>query len=189
MRIGIFGGTFNPIHNGHLLLAESARDALSLDRVVFVPAHVPPHKSSKQLLAGPVRLELVQLAVRDHPYFVASDIELLRKGPSYSVDTVKALKSQLPQAKLFLIIGEDMLGVRWFSWDDIRRLCTVMVAHRSGAAKRKRKGNVKWLEMPLIGIASSDIRKRIAAGKSIRYLVPSSVERFIRQHGLYQKGV
>jgi len=103
MRIGVFGGTFNPIHLGHLLLAETARETLALDRVVFIPTHQPPHKRARDLLPGPVRMKLVELAIRDHPAFVTSDIELERRGPSYSIETVKILHTQLPQAKLFLL--------------------------------------------------------------------------------------
>ncbi len=215
VRIGIFGGTFNPIHIGHLLLAETAREALSLDRVVFIPTRQPPHKSAAHLLAGPVRVELIRLAVRDHPAFVASDIELQRDGPSYSIETVKALRQQLPKAALFLLIGQDMLSVRWLAWEELKRLCTIVVAHRSldagpglsrdpcsgssrarrsrvegrpGSPTARRQKGIKWLEMPHIDIASSDIRKRLASRRSIRYLVPPAVERYIRQHGLYQKG-
>ena len=187
MRLGIFGGSFNPIHNGHLLLAETARDALALDRVVFVPTHTPPHKTSSQLLPGPVRFELVQLAVRDNPAFVASDIEIQRKGTSYSIDTVRSLHEQLPQAKLFLILGQDMLTVKWFAWEEIKKLCTIVAAHRPQAKPVKKQTGVKWLEMPPVDISATDIRKRAASGRSLRYLVPPLVEREIRQRGLYQK--
>ena len=184
MRIGIFGGTFNPIHLGHLLLAETARETLTLDRVVFIPTYHPPHKSVKSLLPGAARLELIRCAIKDHPAFVASDIELERQGTSYSIDTVKSLRAQLPQAKLFLLLGEDMLAVKWFAWKELQRLCTVVVAHRPGA-KTHRASGLKWLEMPQVDIASSDIRARLKAGRSIRYLVPQSVERYIQQHQLY----
>lgn len=187
MRLGIFGGTFNPIHYGHLLLAETARETLQLDRVVFIPTRLPPHKSSRSLAPGPVRFELVQLAIRDHPAFVASDIELQRAGPSYSIETVKALHQQLPQAKLFLLIGADMLSVRWWAWEEIKRLCTVVIAHRPGSRLVKRQPGMPRLEMPQVDISSTDIRRRIAAGRSIRYLVPPAVERFILQRGLYRK--
>jgi len=188
MRIGVFGGTFNPIHLGHLLLAEAARETLALDRIVFIPTYHPPHKGAKNLLPGATRLEMVQLAVKDHPAFVASDIELQRQGTSYSIDTVKSLHAQLPQAKLFLLVGEDMLTVKWFAWQDLKRLCTVVVAHRPGVSARRRETGLKWLEMPQIDIASSDIRSKLKAGRSIRYLVPPSVERYIRQHQLYSRG-
>jgi cytidyltransferase-like protein len=99
MNVGIFGGTFNPIHLGHLALAETAREALQLDRVVFIPTHQPPHKPAANLASGEARLRMVRLAIRDHPAFAASDIELRRPGPSYSIDTVTALKRSLPQAQ------------------------------------------------------------------------------------------
>ena len=187
MKFGIVGGTFNPIHWGHLLLAETARDHLGLDRVLFIPVYLPPHKHAKGMLPGPVRFELVQLAIRDHPAFVASDIELKRESVSYTLDTVKTLQQQLPMAQLFLLIGQDMLGVRWKGWDDIRRLCTVVAAARPGTAARRPAKGIRVLPMPQVEITSTDIRKRAAAGRSIRYLVPAAVERYIRQHNLYQQ--
>lgn len=186
MRIGIFGGTFNPIHLGHLLLAETARETLSLDRVVFIPAAAPPHKSSKALLAGEVRLQLVELAIKGNPYFVASSIELERPGPSYTIQTVEVLHSQLPQAKLFLLVGQDMLSVTWRSWKELKRLCTVAVARRL-QAKPSRQSGIRYLPMPQVDISSTDIRQRLNSGKSVRYLLPSAVAQHIYQHRLYQK--
>ena len=186
MRLGTFGGTFNPIHLGHLLQAETARETLALDRVLFIPVGSPPHKRSRDLAPGAVRMALIELAIRDHPAFVASDIELARPGPSYSIETVRCLRRQLPTATLFLLIGEDMLEVRWRAWDELRRLCTLAAAHRPESPPASCRG-VRWLPMPQLAIASSDIRKRLAAGRSIRYLVPSAVERYIRQHQLYQR--
>ncbi len=186
MRFGIFGGTFNPIHMGHLLLAETARERLRLDRVLFIPTNQPPHKRVPRLLPGAVRLELIRLAIHDNPAFVASDIELERSGPSYSIETVRILRTRLPQASLFLLVGADMLAVKWVSWKELTRLCTVVAAHRPGAVSRKRQAGVKWLPMPEVAIASSEIRQRIKAGRSIRYLVPPQVERHIQQRHLYQ---
>ena len=186
IRLGIFGGTFNPIHIGHLLLAETARETLQLDRVVFIPTGQPPHKNPKELLPGAVRFELVQLAIRGHPAFVASDIELQRDGPSYSIETVHILKKQLPEAKLFLLMGEDMLSVQWLAWDALKQLCTIVVAHRPGVSLAQRARHVKWLPMPQLEITSSDIRARLKAGRSIRYLVPTAVARYIEQHQLYR---
>ena len=186
MRIGIFGGTFNPIHLGHLLLAETARDALTLDRVLFIPTNQPPHKTARDLLPAAERLTLIRLAIKDHPSFVASDIELQRTGPSYSIDTIKILRRQLPDAKLFLLIGQDMLGVPWLAWNELKRLCTIVAARRPGSRPKRSETGIKWLEMPELGVASSDIRHRLRIGRSIRYLVPASVERYIRQRRLYQ---
>jgi nicotinate-nucleotide adenylyltransferase len=187
MKIGIFGGSFNPIHAGHLILAESARDQLGLDRVLFIPAHMPPHKPSADLLPALTRLEMVKLAIREHPGFIASDIELHRAGPSYTVETVRALHAQAPQAELFLIVGADMLGVEWKGWAELKKRCTIVAAKRPGSkppAKADKK--ISWITMPQIGISSSDIRARIRADRSIRYLLPGAVERFIRSRHLYR---
>ena len=186
MKVGIFGGTFNPTHVGHLLLAETARESLALDRVLFIPTHQPPHKRVPGLLDGAIRLRMVRLAIKDQPAFVASDIELQRPGPSYSIDTVAALHRALPEAQLFLLIGQDMLTVRWAAWRELKRLCTIAAVRRPGARRMKAQRGIRWLEMPAIDVSSSDIRARLAAGRSIRYLVPPAVERYIRQHDLYR---
>ena len=188
IRLGIFGGSFNPIHLGHLLLAETAREALRLDRVLFIPANQPPHKTAAELLPGPVRLQLIKLAIRDHPAFAASDIELRRPGPSYSIDTVRLIRAEAPKAELVLLVGEDMLSVRWASWAELTRLCTIAAARRPGASRAARAGRIAWLPMPPVDIASSDIRERLRAGRSIRYLVPAPVERYLRAHHAYRRG-
>ena len=189
MRVGILGGAFNPIHIGHLALAEAARDTLNLDRVLFIPTNLPPHKATRELLPGPARLKLVQLAIRDHGAFAASDIELQRPGVSYTIETVRTLRKQLPDATLFLLIGEDMLAVPWLAWGALKRLCTVVVAHR-GAGRRatRAQAGLTWLPMPRLDIASSNLRARLKSGRSIRYLVPAAVDRYIRSHRLYPRG-
>ena len=187
MRLGIFGGTFNPIHLGHLLLAETARETCSLDRVLFIPNRQPPHKRIRGLLPGVTRLAMVRLAIRHHPAFIASEIELTRQGPSYTIETAMRIRQHAPQAQLFLLLGEDMLAVRWYAWERLKRLCTVVIAHRPGAIRRSRAAGLKWLPMPQLDISSSDIRARVQRGRSIRYLVPDAVERYIRQHRLYQQ--
>ena len=187
MRVGIFGGTFNPIHLGHLALAETARETCSLDRVLFIPTNLPPHKATRGLLPGLTRFKLIQLAIRDHGAFAASDIELQRPGASYTIETVRTLRKQLPDATLFLLIGEDMLAAPWLAWGTLKRLCTVVVAHRAGRRATRAQAGLKWLQMPRLDIASSDIRARLKSGRSIRYLVPAAVERYIRSHRLYQR--
>ena len=187
LRLGIFGGAFNPIHGGHLVLAETARDVLSLDRVLFIPTGQPPYKSNKGLAPGPVRLAMIRLAIRDHPAFAVSEIELERPGVSYALETVKTIQSRVGEAELFLLIGEDMLGVRWVGWDELKRLCTVVVARRPASRRTRREARLRWLDMPQVDIASSDIRARIRKGRSIRYLVPERVEQYIRGHRLYTR--
>jgi nicotinate-nucleotide adenylyltransferase len=170
------------------LLAETAREELRLDRVLFIPSLQPPHKPGRGLLPGRLRLTLVQLAIRDHPAFAASDLELQRQGVSYTVDTLAAIHRQLPAAKLFLLIGQDMLAVRWHAWSEIKRLSTVVAARRPGTRTPRAQAGVTWLTMPQVDIASSDIRRRLRERRSIRYLVPGAVERYIRQHHLYRRG-
>ncbi|MBI3320692.1 MAG: nicotinate (nicotinamide) nucleotide adenylyltransferase [Candidatus Omnitrophica bacterium] len=200
VKIGLFGGSFNPIHVGHLLLAETARETLALDRVLFIPVNQPPHKRGIGLLPGAIRLKLIQLAIRDQPAFATTEIELKRPGPSYSIETVRILNRRLPTAELFLLIGQDMLAVPWVGWNELKRLCTIVAARRPGARPSNtghghgRRGSlpnaergIRWLSMPQVEIASSDIRSRARSGRSIRYLVPSSVERYLLRHRVYRR--
>jgi nicotinate-nucleotide adenylyltransferase len=192
MRIGIFGGTFNPIHIGHLILAQTARETLPLDRVLFIPTAAPPHKDPKGLLPGKSRFGLIRLAIKGDRFFEASDIELRRGGVSYTLDTVRLLKRRFAKAQLYLLMGQDMLGVKWRGWDEIKRLCRVVAVGRQdangGKSALRRQAGVAWLYMPPVGISSSEIRKRVACGRSIRYWVPPAVERSIRANRWY-KGV
>ncbi len=186
MRIGIFGGSFNPIHLGHLLLAETAREQFGLDRVVFVPTHQPPHKAGRELLPGATRLKLIQLAIHGNPAYTASDVELRREGVSYTIDTVMALRRRWPRASFSLLIGQDMLRVPWKDWAHLKRICAVAIAKRAGTSHPRNVRGVTWLTMPQIEISSSDIRRRLRAGRSIRYLVPQAVERYLLQRRLYR---
>lgn len=188
MKLGILGGAFNPIHLGHLLLAETAREALALDRVLFIPTRQPPHKSGRELLPGGERMRLIRLAIRDQPAFAASDIELQRDGVSYTIETVQAIHRQLPEATLFLLIGQDMLTVPWRRWAELKRLCTIAAVRRPGSPKPRRQTGVQWLDMPPVAIASSDIRRRLRESRSIRYLVPGPVERYLKAQQLYRRG-
>ncbi len=201
MRLGVFGGTFDPIHIGHLILAEHCREACRLDEVLFVPAGEPPHKRGWQLTPGSVRAEMIELALAGHEPFKLSQIELQRHGPNYSALTLAELKRQRPQDDLYFIIGADSLAdmPQWHEPARIVELATLVVAARPGdrwrdldalrAKLQERTGrNVDCLcvNMPLIGISSSAIRERCRAGKSIRFMVPAAVECYIKEHGLYR---
>ena len=186
MKLGILGGTFNPIHLGHLILAEQAREQFGLDEVWLIPTATPPHKSSKDLLPGTQRLALVRLAIRGHPFFRASDVELKLGGVSYTLRTVRLIRARYPAAKLFLIVGSDMLQVHWYGLSELSRLCTFVVAGRPGAATTRRLPRMQRLVMPLVAISSSMIRARIRRGQSVRYLVPDAVAREIVRRRLFQ---
>lgn len=190
-RIGIFGGSFDPPHIGHLIIAELAREQLLLDQVVFVPAFVPPHKMRDNVSTALDRLRMTKLATRGNSSFRVSDIEIRRKGVSYTVDTIRAIKRRYPAAKLFLIVGGDSLAQFW-SWkapDEILANASLAVYARPGYDK-ERGGRadvrVHSVRGPLLQISSTEIRKRIAAKKSVRYLVTQPVRSYIARQRLYR---
>jgi len=194
MKLGLFGGTFDPIHLAHLIIAEWVREGLGLDRVLFVPADVPPHKTQRELSPAWQRLAMVRLATADSPFFVASDLEIRRGGISYTIDTVRAVRQLFAVAadELFLIIGSDSLQeiATWREPEKIFAACQVAVVTRPGydhdKAPAEFAAKATFLATPLLDVSSSQIRERVKAGKSIRYLVPRSVERYIEEHGLYR---
>lgn len=196
LRIGIMGGTFDPIHIGHLILAEEAWQQFGLDVVLFVPAGDPPHKSGRVVARGEDRLEMVKLAVNDNEHFEYSTVELDRTGPSYTVDTIRELRRLLGEStQMYLLIGTDEAR-NLMTWHDpygIQKLATIAVADRpnytfESAARRLpedlARGLVR-LRTPRVDISSTDIRQRVKANLSIRYLVPRAVETYIFDKGLY----
>ena len=188
-RIGLFGGTFDPPHLGHLLIAEWARERLRLDQVLFVPSGSPPDKRRRDLSSTTHRLAMTRRAVRGHPAFAVSTLESRRRGPSFTVDTLRALHRLHPGARLFLILGEDRLpGLgRWREPREIARLATLAVAARPGSARSAaaRGRRVVRLGNPPLAISSSAVRARARRGRSLRFQVPEAVERYIRRHRLY----
>lgn len=191
MRIGLFGGTFNPIHWGHLLIAESARDHCDLDRVVLIPSGFPPHKSAP-LLAGPHRSAMVRLAIRSNPFFTMSDWEMRQERIVYTVETLAHFRHQWPRARLFFIIGSDSLRdiETWVGGRTLLDRCHFLIYERCGAPwlalPRSSRNKTKRIGGPQISLASHEIRERVKQGQSIRYQVPEAVERYIRRHRLYQ---
>ncbi|MEO5704128.1 MAG: nicotinate-nucleotide adenylyltransferase [Candidatus Limnocylindrales bacterium] len=193
--IGLMGGTFDPIHLGHLVIAQEAREALALERILFVPAGEPPHKPSNQVTEVAHRVAMVQLAIADNPDFELSRIEVDRSGPSYTVDTVEALAAD---ADVTIILSAETFR-ELPAWHEPGRLfaaARVAVVPREGypapdpawlaATFPGREDRVIYLEAPHLGVSSTDIRARVAAGRSIRYLVPASVEAYIAANNLYQ---
>jgi nicotinate-nucleotide adenylyltransferase len=192
VRIGVFGGTFDPPHVGHLLLATDARELLRLDILTFVPAATQPFKVNSPPVASPQdRLEMVRLAVADDADYRVDDTEIGRKGLSFTVDTLEHLSKKNPGAKLFLLLGEDTLaGVdQWRNPDRIRELATLAVMRRSGreaAPVAPFAAGVMEVSARRVDVSSTEIRERLRAGKSIKGFVPESVERFIEARGLYR---
>jgi nicotinate-nucleotide adenylyltransferase len=200
-KLGVLGGSFNPVHLGHLVLAETAREALGLERVLFIPAKLPPHKRAAALADGADRLAMVRLAVAGNPALAVSDIELRRPGVSYSVDTVRALRENLgPGTEIYFLIGMDTVAelTGWREIAALARLCKFVPLSRPGIAgpnaaalesaigKLPARAIIKRaVAMPVIGISSSDIRRRVAQGRTIRYLVPDAVAAYIRRKRLY----
>lgn len=212
MKIGILGGTFNPIHNAHLRIAEEVRDRFDLARIMFVPAASPPHKQLAGELSFTVRYRMVQLAIADNPSFTISDMEGRRGGKSYSIDTLKALHRDFPQDEFFFIVGSDsFLDIgSWREYASIFKLCNIVVVERPGAVvaaldtvlpvaiahefcyyeAEKRLAHssgysVYSIAGTLLDISSSDIRELARLGRSIRYLVPQPVEHYIKEQRIY----
>lgn len=191
-RVGIFGGTFDPIHLGHLIVAEQARDRLRLDRIVFVPARVPPHK--RGAVAGAEhRYRMTCLAAGDNPGFEVSDVELRREGPSYTVDTLRAFRAISPgDAQLHLLLGADSARdlEQWKDVDALLEDSTVVVCGRPGVGQDDLPARVgrraTFLATPLLEISSTEIRRLVREGGTVRYLVPVPVEEYIRSEGLYR---
>ena len=193
-RIGLFGGTFDPPHVGHLALAEWAREHLALDRVVFIPAGTPPHKAEHARTAAAQRLALTRLAVRGNPAFEVASVETRRRGPSWTVDTVRHFAQTHPRARLWLLLGGDMFDTfgTWRDPEGILAHASVAVALRPGARQPRRSRwakvghGVVWLDNPGLEVSSSALRARAARGESLRYLVPDAVAVAILRRRLYR---
>jgi nicotinate-nucleotide adenylyltransferase len=189
-RIGVFGGSFDPPHIGHLVIAEMAWRALNLDAVYLVPAYQPPHKAGSHASTAHDRLTMTKLSVLGNPKLKVSEVELRRKGISYTVDTVRAFRKRFPHAELFLIIGSDSLRQfhSWKSPAEILAEVSLIVYRRPRSGRTNlRIGSriVSLVKGPMMEISSTDIRKRIQKGKSVRYLVRDNVLRFIEEKKLY----
>ena len=198
MRLGIFGGTFDPIHVGHLILAEQCREQCQLDEVWFVPAAQPPHKMNAVISPSKTRCDMIELAIAGNSHFRLSTVELDRPGPSFTVTTLENLKLEDSTRELFLLIGADSLRdfPSWRNPGRILELATVVAVNRGQspmpdlAPLRSVFGNlvesrIRGVEMPAVELSASNIRHRVGVGKSIRYLVPEDVEAFIVKNGVY----
>ena len=188
-KVGVMGGAFDPIHTGHLAIAEAAREKFSLPLVLFIPSGAPPHKDGALLAKPHHRMNMIELAIRGNKHFKLSGIELNKSAPSYSVDTIKEIRSFMPlDAKLYFIVGADTAALvrTWKEYETIEKLAEFIVLPRAGYTSiTGMPENSLLLNMPMLDIASSDIRERIKAGQSAQYLLPGSVLRYIKRHELY----
>ncbi|MET0609648.1 MAG: nicotinate-nucleotide adenylyltransferase [Pseudomonas caspiana] len=192
MRIGIYGGTFNPIHLGHLSLAQTALESLDLDQVVFVPAGIPPLKGTDNLVNAEHRLHMVQLATAGNPCFSISDFEICRLQKSFTLDTVRHLVQQFPDgSEFFFILGDDCVANlhHWKGIDELRERVTFARARRTGSHVPAPTTALLTIEMPLLDISSTQVRQRLNTGKPVDDLTPPSVAHYIQQHHLYRPSV
>ncbi len=196
MRLGVLGGTFDPVHVAHLALGEVARQELALDRVIFVPTGQPWRKSGREIAAGADRVQMLRLATAGNPAFEVSSLEIDRPGPSYSEVTLEALQGEHPGAELFFILGRDAL-IDFPHWHDPQRiaeLATLAVAERDDIPLGAEGGadlpglhvRLCRLQMPRVDINATAIRENVRDGRSIRYLVPDAVAAYIEERGLYR---
>ena len=203
MRQGVFGGTFDPVHFGHLLLAECCRDRCRLDQVWFLPAAVPPHKQGRELTPANVRIEMLELAIAGNPAFAVSRYETDRGGVNYTADTLAHFHDEQPERELFFLLGADMLRdlPRWREPGRICNLAMPIAVRRAGeppvdltllaglvSPERLEQMRQYVVEMPEIGLSGTELRNRVAAGQSIRYHTPRAVEMYIKENGLYGGG-
>lgn len=197
-KIGIMGGTFDPIHLGHLILAEETRVHFNLDKVVFIPSGRPPHKNWDDITEPYDRYEMTLLATNDNPYFFVSTMEIEREGLTYTVDTIKRLKKENKDAEYYFITGADSLVdiYKWKNHEELLKLCKFVTVKRIGIPNsqlenlidkinKEHRDTAYLLTIPYIDISSTGIRNRVKRGKSIKYYVPEEVERYIKKKKLY----
>ncbi len=191
MKIGILGGTFDPIHRGHLTLAYAAKKQYGLDKVLFVPALIPPHKAARRdLTPAPYRYRMVEIALRAHPDFEVSDLEFSRAEVSYTVDTLRELKKKYQAGKFFLIVGADSLAEipQWKEADNIPKFAGILAAPRRPFKADPSAPATLWISMPECPLSSSGIRRWIAQGElKDKQCLPEGVENYIRRMNLYQE--
>ena len=185
-QVGILGGNFNPVHYTHLVMGEEVGQALGLDKVYFMPEYLPPHVDEKKTIPAAHRLAMLQLAIADNPRFAIEDIELKRKGKSYTFDTMKELTEKNPDTSYYFIIGGDMVQylLKWHRIDELMELVT-FVGVRRPSYPVETPYPIIWIDVPLMDISSTIIRKKVQQGCSIRYLLPENVLNYIQEKGLY----
>lgn len=188
MRIGILGGTFNPVHIGHLILAEEAREKLGLDRIIFVPTALPPHKEDLNIAPASDRLKMIKLAIGGNKYFTVSDMEIKRQGRSYTIDTLNELKRRYGKDELYFIIGSDLLKYldEWKDLAQIIKMVKFLAATRPGYPLEQIPNYIQTLAIRAVDVSGFEVRQCVRENKSFRYLVPDKVFGYINKKGLYR---
>ncbi|MFH1442173.1 MAG: nicotinate-nucleotide adenylyltransferase [Candidatus Omnitrophota bacterium] len=188
MKIGILGGTFNPIHIGHLILAEEIREKLELDKIVFVPTFMPPHKNNSEIAAASNRYKMIKAAISGNKHFLVSDIEIKRKGPSYTIDTVREFKKVYPADEFYFITGSDLLKYldEWKDLSEILKQVKFVVATRPGYPLDRIPTYISTISIRAVDVSAFEIRQASKDGKSFRYLVPEAVYNYIVKRRLYK---
>ena len=188
MRIGILGGTFNPVHIGHLILAEEAREKLGLDKIIFIPTALPPHKDNLNIAPAADRLKMLKLAIKGNKYFTVSDVEIKRQGRSYTIDTLKELKRKYSQDDLYFIIGSDLLKYlnEWKDLNEIIKMVKFVVATRPGFPLEEIPHYIKTLAIRAVDVSGFEVRQCVAQNKSFGYLVTDRVFDYIKKRKLYR---
>ncbi|HAB97319.1 nicotinate-nucleotide adenylyltransferase [Enterococcus sp.] len=185
-QVGILGGNFNPVHYAHLVMGEQVGQALGLDKVYFMPEYLPPHVDEKKTIPAEHRLAMLDLAIADNPRFAVETIELERKGKSYTVDTMRELTAKNPDTNYYFIIGGDMVNYlpKWHQIDELMELVT-FVGVRRPEVPIDSPYPIIWIDIPLMDVSSTTIRKKVQQGCSVRYLLPDNVLHYIQEKGLY----
>lgn len=199
-RLGIMGGTFDPVHYGHMVAAETARIEFGLDKVLFIPTGIPPHKENRLITDANLRYEMVEMSIRSNKHFMVSRMEIDREGPTYTVDTLRVLADLFPALELLFITGTDALKemLTWWKHEEIISLAKIIGVSRPGYDSENLIENITQIypsaqnrivhiEIPALAISSTDIRMRVEDGKPIRYLLPDEVRLFIKNNALYQR--
>ena len=189
-RIGILGGTFNPVHIGHLTIAQMVSEKIKLDQVIFIPSYLPPHKSNRNIAPAEDRYQMLRLAIKGNPKFAISDFEIKKQGKSYSIDTIKYLKGKFPRGtKFFFIIGSDLLATlhTWKRIDELEKLVSFISVNRPGFKKRGSRIKVRSVTVPGVQTSSTFARQRLMKGKTVKYLVLDNVLEYIKKNKLYRK--
>ncbi len=202
MRIGLFGGTFDPPHIGHMISAESLAESLSLDGVIFVPSGCPPHKFERVISSAEDRCKMLELAISGNSLFTIDRFEVEKEGPCYTIDTVKYFRNRYADDELFLLIGADSLAdfPNWYHFEELVELIEIVSAYRGGIERQRVLDELRaktneaqfeklsrgFIRTPMIEISASEIRCRVKEGKSVRYFVMPDVEKYIIEHRLYK---